>query len=201
MNDGSVKEGYISTPSTIEDKYVYFGVEKKGKAEKLSVDNVKEIEFVYEDNSKVKYITSKVAFSAKKNETVSGGYEFNIRSKRMWLRVIEEGKLNLYCFDNNSSGGNTGVIGPSGTILPGTAGGVGTISFFLKRENQDFAFKIDEYFPGYGIKIGYFYTISSKLNKYFAADCPKLVENFKKDEFKEKGHYLILELYEQNCGK
>jgi len=182
LNDGNLKNGFVELPDYPDDKNLKFRSEEKGKTEKLSVDLVKGFEFTNDKNEIVKYVT---LYLADPKPFTNDKFKFD--DKKSWLKVVKEGKINIYVA--------TSVYSPgSGT------GGFSTLH--VQKENDKYAyFFADGGSGGFNFNMNGFQTTKKYLNTIFGTDCPKLVELLNKDEFNKKGASYLIDLYEKNCGK
>jgi hypothetical protein len=181
FNDGTSKNGYIELPEYPDDAKIKFKSEEKGKTEKYSIEEVSNFEITNEKKETIKYITLKLAEQG----------TFNLKkikpsNKKVWARIIKEGKISLYAgYYAYNAGTKTG--------------GGGT--YYIKRQNEDFALFLDE-FGGDGLSIcmNCFPNLKKTLKAYFEEICPKYPELLTKEDLKKKGMSYLVDLYEQNCG-
>ena len=185
MNDGTLKSGFIALPSYPDDAKIKFRTEENGDTEKLSVDAVKGFDIILKDNQTYEYITMYTAYKGK------GDY-LKIDKKKCWVRIVEEGKINL-CSTNSI--GTAAMMGVPGSGISES------ITYYINRPGDDFAIYVTDIY-GYGTTcVNCFSAFKKMIANIFEKDCPKLVDLIEKDDFKKNGYVRIVELYEQNCGK
>jgi len=181
FNDGTLKNGFIELPEYPDDSKIKFREEEKGKTEKFSIEEVSSFEITNDKNEVVKYVTLKLAEQGLNLKKIKPG------DKKVWARIITEGKISLYAGyyaynPSNKTGG----------------GGI----YYIKRQNEDFALYLDEFGgDGFSVCMNCFSNLKKILKIYFDETCPQYSELLNKEELKKKGVKYIVELYEQNCGK
>lgn len=180
LMDGSSKKGAIELPDYPDDKKLKFRNEEDGKKEKIEIDLVKSFEILNDKNSIVKYIT--IYLAEPKPFTKA---QFKIDDHKSWVKVVKEGKINLYSAYT--------VYSPAS----GTGGGSST---YIQKENDQYAYYIASDYGGFTINMNAFSTLKKLIESIFEKDCPNLVQLLKKEEMNKKGYEYIIELYEKNCG-
>ena len=187
MKDSSVKTGFIEVPDDSTNKKVKFRLTEKGDTEKIELENI--VSFIITNDKKeiVKYVITYLA----EFKTFSKTNEFKIDSKLSCVKVIREGKINLYSAWFVSAG-----YGALGTPISSTSGAI-----YLNKTGNNYALNFWQGpTGGFVAKIGEFNYIKSMVKKHFEKDCPKLIEMVTKELIKEKGVIYRIDLYEQNCG-
>lgn len=154
---------------------------KKEKQKKIEIDLVKSFEIINDNNSTVKYIT--IYLAEPKAFTKN---QYKIDNHKSWVKVIKEGKINLYSAYYSYS--------------PGTKTGGGS-SIYIQKENEEYACYLDSSFGGLNFTIGAFGNLKRNLGNIFEKDCPKLIELITKEDLNKKGYEYLVELYDKNCGK
>ncbi len=180
FNNGTMKNGFIELPDYPDDLKIKFRLEEKGKTEKYSIDDVSKFEIINDKNEVVKYVALKLANQNGFNLKIKSGY------KKVWAKIIKESKISIYAgfYAYNPSNGT---------------GGGGT--FYIKRENEDFALYLDEFGgEGFSVCVNCFDNLKKTIKSYFENSCSKLHQLITKEELKKKGIAVIVDLYEQNCG-
>jgi hypothetical protein len=182
FNDGTTKNGYIELPAYPDDSKIKFKAEEKGKTEKYTIQEVSNFEITNDKNEIIKYITLKLAeqnsFNLKK---IKPG------EKKIWAKIIKEGKISLYAgYYAYDPGNKTG------------GGGI----YYIKRPNEDYALYLDE-FGGTGISfcMNCFSNLKKMLKMYFDEICPQFSEALNKEELQKNGAAHLVDLYERSCGK
>lgn len=110
-----------------------------------------------------------------------------------WLKVVIEGKVNLY--KNDVSGfysAPTMTPAGFGTGMGMSMGGTTIVNFFIEHENDPEVFKITS-----------FGTISKNFKKAgsnFFKDCPVLVEKIDNKTFKKDDIEAVVKFYNENCN-
>jgi hypothetical protein len=182
FNDGTSKNGYIELPEYPDDSKIKFREEEKGKTEKYKIEDVNNFEIIIGKNDIVKYITLKLA-----NQSLFNRKKIKPGDKKIWAKIIKEGKISLYsCYYPYDPGTKTG------------GGGI----YYIKRQNEDYALFLNE-FGGNGLNvcINCFSDLKKTLVAYFEEVCPLFLESLSKEEYNKKGVTYFVDLYEQNCGK
>ena len=179
--DGNSKNGYIELPDYPDDKKIKFREEERGKTEKIEIDVVKSFEIINDKNSTVKYIT--IYLAEPKPFTKN---QHKLDDHKSWVKVVKEGKINLYS--------------ASAVYSPGSGTGGGT-STYIQKENDKYAYFIADGYGGFNISMNGFSVLKNYLGSVFEKDCPKLAQLLNKDDMKKKGYEYIVELYNKNCGK
>lgn len=181
LMDGNSKNGYIELPDYPDDKKIKFREEEKGKTEKIEIEIVKSFEIVNDKNSTVKYIT--IYLAEPKPFTKN---QHKLDDHKSWVKVVKEGKINLYS--------------ASAVYSPGSGTG-GVTSTYIQKENDKYAYFIADGYGGFNINMNGFSVLKKYLGSIFEKDCPKLAQLLNKDDMKKKGYEYILELYDKNCEK
>lgn len=184
LNDGNLKNGFVELPEYPDDKNLKFKSDEKAKTEKLSIDLVKGFEITNDKNEVVKYVTLFLA-----NPKPFTNDKFKLEEKKSWVKVVRDGNINIYA--------TTSVYSPM-------AGTGGFSMLYVQKENDKYAY----YFANADIKnLKHDYTMNGfqvtkkYLNTIFGTECPKFMEIFNKEDYKNEGYDYIVDLYEQNCGK
>lgn len=179
LMDGNSKNGYVELPDYPDDKKIKFREEEKGKTEKIEIDLVKSFEIVNDKNSTVKYITVYLAETKPFTK-----YQHKLDDHKSWVKVVKEGKINLYS--------------ASAVYSTGTGGGTST---YIQKENDNYAYYIASGYGGFNISMNGFSVLKNYLGSIFEKDYPKLVQLINKKDINKNGYEYIIELYDKNCGK
>ena len=181
FTDGNSKNGYIELPDYPDDKKIKFREEERGKTEKIEIDLIKSFEIINDNNSSVKYITIYLA-----EPKAFAKNQYKIDNHKSWVKVVKEGKINLYsAYYSYSLGVKTG----------------GGSSTYIQKENMEYACYLDSSFGGLNCTIGAFANLKRNLENIFEKDCPKLAQLVNKEDMKKKGYEYIVVLYDTNCDK
>lgn len=151
------------------------------------------IKFKLNDDSDSKIYAADLIDKIKINEnglTQTYRYKKEKGNFPLWLKVIVEGKVNLY--KNDISGFYFGPTGAAGFGAPMAMSSGPVIYYYVSHEGDTEVFKITS--------IGNFSKNFKKAASEFFKDCPVLVEKvnaktFKKDDIEEVVHF-----YNKNCG-
>jgi hypothetical protein len=181
LMDGNTKKGGIELPDYPDDKKLKFRNDEEGKKEKIEIDLVKSFEILNDKNILVKYIT--IYLAEPKPFTKN---QYKLDDHKSWVKVVKEGKINLYTAYS--------------VYNPGTKTG-GDSSTYIQKENDKYAYYIASGYGGFNINMNGFSTLKKYLGSIFEKDCPNLVQLIKKEEMNKKGYEYIVELYEKNCGQ
>lgn len=194
FNDNTTRNGFIEIPDDSENNKIKFRQEEKGKTEKFPIELVKSFVVYNENGQQTKFVITHLAyFNGFKSDN-----SFKIHKKWACVKVIKEGKINLYSAWFMTTGPGGGAVG--GASLNGSFTSSGDL--YLNKEGQDYALEFYEAdASGFSITVNswkYFMTI---VEKHFGKECPDLIKLIDKDDFKKNGYDRIVDLYEQNCGK
>ena len=181
MKDNTVKIGFIELPDDSRNKTIKFRIKEKGETEKIEI---KEIQFFTILNDSKETIKFKIIYLAN-FKVFSKTNEVKIDKEVSCVRVIKEGKINLYRAISLSAG-----YGALGTPIENQV-----FDYYLNKPNENFAiFVYNRNFANW------FSNLKLNIEKIFSKDCSNLHEKLDKKVIKEKGIEYIVELYEQNCG-
>lgn len=181
MKDNTVKIGFIELPDDSRNKTIKFRIKEKGETEKIEI---KEIQFFTILNDSKETIKFKIIYLAN-FKVFSKTNEVKIDKEVSCVRVIKEGKINLYRAISLSAG-----YGALGTPIESQV-----FDYYLNKPNENFAiFVYNRNFANW------FSNLKLNIEKIFSKDCSNLHEKLDKKVIKEKGIEYIVELYEQNCG-
>ena len=181
FNDGISMRGFIETPDGICVSFIAFRNSENGESQHLTSDRVKKFEVINENNITIKYVTLKLVESGNINLK-----KINIENPKCWVKVIKEGKISIY----------------SGYHLPSSFARTGYTSYYIQRENENFAIYLDENSNNdIEFKIYNFNKIKKTIKDYFADVCPNFSELLNKEDLRKNGASYLVDLYEQNCGK
>ncbi|HLF52608.1 hypothetical protein [Flavobacterium sp.] len=185
FNDGTTKNGFIEIPK-YKDIKIKFKSEENGKTEKFKIEDVKGFQIQNEKNTTDNYTTIIVG-----NNKIFNPTKFNLDDKKSFVKIVKQGKISVYLihFEGNSAGGSNGKMRNS--YYEGD-------SYYLQRENDDFAFAIGIHRSDLNFMTGFNLYMVVEMN--FKDICPNFVELLKKEELKATEFYKIVEIYEQNCG-
>lgn len=187
MKDNSIKNGFIEVPDDSTNKKIKFRLTEKGDTEKIELENIESFTVINDKKETVKF---RIIYLAE-FKTFSKTNEFKIDSKLSCVKVVSEGKINLYSAWFVSAG-----YGALGTPISTTSG-----ALYLNKTGNNYALHFWQGpTSGFVIKIGEFNYIKSMVKKHFEKDCPKLIDLVTKELIKEKGVIHIIDLYEQHCG-
>ena len=193
FTDNSTKKGFIEIPDDSENNKIKFRLEEKGSTEKYPLEQIKSFIVYNEKGQEVKFAITHLAYF----NAFSKDNSFRAHKKWACVKVIKEGKINLYSAWFMTTGAGGGAIG--GATITGSFTSSGDL--YLNREGQDYSLEFYEAdASGFSITVNswkYFMTI---VEKHFGKECPDLVKLINKDDFKKNGYGRIVELYEQNCG-
>ncbi|KGO91585.1 hypothetical protein [Flavobacterium subsaxonicum] len=175
LNNGTIKTGLINIPKFNAGK-VKFKTHPDAPVEKISIDDVKELMVLDNDNETVKYVTLKTS----KNS-----------NKKSWLQVVKKGSINLLVFNY---------------VVPAVNGSVGTeltncYGFYLQRPSDDFCTYIYMMPDRHRLTIRDFKDLKKALTELFSNDCPDFLNALTEAAFKDKGLELVVELYDKHCGE
>ncbi len=178
FNDNTTLKGLIEIPAALQEN-VHFKLDKDASNMRYSIDEVKGFVIETEENSKLEFVSKYIAHRKlfKKNEV-------NISKRKYWLRVLKEGKISMYSRYN---------MYIEGVFVKEKW------SYFFQKENAAYAIFLDADVPGDGINK--FRSFKKVLAIYFEKDCPKLLEAVKKEDYLKYGSVIIVDLYENLCGK
>lgn len=180
MNDRTSKTGFISIPDTGKDINLRFSTTQKGKAEKLSRDEVKSFTITM-DGQKLEYRTLYLG-----EFTTIGG--FRKTNNKRWCRIIYEGNLSFYSVK----------FSEYGTTF---------YNLYVQQPGIDYPSFFDANGGGFHVKVNSYKIMFIGLRRIFKDICPAFVEAMQKDDFKEKvtqegqGFGLVDEYYTQNCSQ
>jgi hypothetical protein len=112
--------------------------------------------------------------------------EFNIDSDKSFVRIVKQGRINLYAvpFYANSGGGMKNFYHEADC-------------FYLQRENDNFAFNIGIKRSDLNFMSGYDTHFVIETN--FKDICPNLIVKLKETELKASTLSKIVDLYEEHC--
>ena len=181
LNDGTTKNGFIELPEFPDDNKIKFKEEEKGKTVKYTLEEVNNFEITNDKKEIIKYITLNLA-----GQSLFDRKKIKPSDKKIWARIIKEGKISVYAGYYSYNSGNK-------------TGGGGT--YYIKRQNENFALYLDE-FGGNGLSVcmNCFTDLKKTLTAYFEDICPAFLEKINKEDLNTKGVIYLVDLYEQNCG-
>jgi hypothetical protein len=177
-NDETIK-AYINVPFGSDSKLKY-RFTADGNNEKLSVDEVKSIEFTNNNNMQVVYHTMYISFPKFLKPS-----SFNISDKKHWARLLKEGKINLYevCIEERSA-----------TAISYT------YRYYITDENDKYARFLFSPMSDVLKRIKYKYNkLDYYIKLYYENKCPDFVKSIKYEDLENYGLGKIVDLYESNC--
>jgi hypothetical protein len=181
LKDKSVKKGLIELPDSSTDKYIKFKESEKSKSEKIELEEIIFFSIVNDKRQTSKFIITYLA----KFKPFSKTNEIKIDKNLSCVRVVKEGKINLYYGWFVSSG-----YGALGTPMNQESG-----LYFVNRPNENFVILLHDSEP-----VNWFSFLKTNVEKIFIDDCPKFHETLDKKVIKDKGIIHIVDLFEQNCN-
>ena len=181
MKDNSIKIGFIELPDDSTNKNVKFRTTEKGKTEKIENEKIQFFTIINDSKETKKFSMIYLA----NFKIFSKTNEIKVDKEISCVRVIKEGKINLYYAWFASAG-----YGALGTAIKNETG-----MYYVNKPNENFAIILYDLNP-----VNWFSFLKTNVEKIFAKDCPSLHEKLDKKVIKEKGIISFVELYEQNCG-
>lgn len=181
FNDGSAKNGLIEIPSGKTSK-IKFKADKSGKVEKIDAEEVKSMQIQNENNVMEDYTTIILG-----NNKILNITQFNLDSKKSFVKILKKGKITLYSLDfiANSGGGMKNFY-------------VESVAFYLQRENDNFAFSIGMKRADLNFMTGMIMTEVVKVN--FKDICPGFYDKVVAAKLTSKELYKLVDIYEENCN-
>ena len=181
FNDGTSKKGYIEVPDYPDDAKLKFRADEKGKTQKIEIDLVKGFDVTNDKNETFKYTTILLA-----QPKIFTSDQFKLETKKSWVRIVKEGKIDIYqTYSVYSHGSKTGGDG----------------SVYIHKKDENHAYFIAYYTGGFNIVVNGYSATMKYVDTIFEKDCPSLSAIITKDDLKKNGYNAIVEIYEQNCGK
>ena len=109
LNDGTSKVGYVEVPDYPDDAKLKFRDDKKGKTQKIEIDLVKGFDVTTDEDKTYNYITMLLA-----QPKVFTNDQFKLDTKKSWVRIVKEGKLDIYqtysVYSHSSKTGGGGSV-------------------------------------------------------------------------------------------
>nr|WP_294786378.1 hypothetical protein [uncultured Flavobacterium sp.] len=167
MEDGTIKTGLAEKVESTDSK-VKFKTDEEAKKEKIPSASIKRIVFTDADNvistAEQLYATTANLFTGK----------FSRSNKKRWMYIVYEKNAKIgYIYEPGSNRPNAG--GTSRVITSAS-----TSYFFGKKDSEELVFG---FAGGYSVGIGTDALIR-KMSREAFADCPKIIENIEKTDFK-----------------
>ena len=181
FNDGTSKKGFIEIPDYPDDSKLKFRSEERGKTEKFQIDLVKGFEIINEKNEVIKYLTILLA-----EPKIFTKDKYRLGTKKSWVRIIKEGKIDIYQ--------TYSVYNPSSK-----SGGEGSV--YIHKKDEIYAYAFATFTGGFNFVVNGYSSAKNYIHAIFKDDCPNLSEIITKEALKQKGYSVIVDLYEENCGK
>jgi len=186
LNDGSTKTGLIELPNS-SDQTIKFKLSQKEKIEKISINDVKNFQIKWQ-NDTIEYETMFLSEGKKDKEN-----NFKVDKEKSWVQIEKRGKnLDLVSIRYSNSGvlGAAGQTSESGRVM------------YIKRHANNFAIY---FFPimesgGLTFQINFYKALMNSIKYHFENDCPKIIELTTKEQLKNKGLGLIVELHDEYCN-
>ena len=158
FRDNTTKNGFIEIPDDSENNKIKFRLEEKGSTEKYPLEEIKSF-IVYNDKKQeIKFAITHLAYF----NAFSKDNSFRAHNKWACVRVIKEGKINLYSAWFMTAGAGGGAIG-GGTI---TGSFTTSGDLYINREGQNYSLEFYEAdSSGFSITVNswkYFLTVVEK---------------------------------------
>ena len=179
LTDDKTIKAYISEPIGNDSK-LKFRYSEDGKTEKIEIEEVKSFEF-YDDNYNQKeYHTMLLS-----NPKFLRPSKFKISKKKYWVKLIKEGKINLYeVYTVVQSGRNINYI----------------YNYYITQENDTYGRFLFSPMSDVFNRIKYKYAgLDYYLKLYYETKCPEFVKSVKYEILEKYGIGRIVDLYEANC--
>lgn len=183
FNKGTIKSGLIEIPA-FKDKKIKFKSSKESEVEKFKVEDVSAFQFLNDKNKTEKYITLRIGHNKLFNPT-----KFNIEKNKYFEKIVKQGKTSVYSIHFVG----TGMLGRNSTYK------YEAVSYFLQRENEDFAFAIGTYRSDLNFMSGYNLYAITEIN--FEEICPTFTKKLIEADLRSTEYFKIVAIYEENCGK
>lgn len=193
FTNDTTKKGFIEIPNDSENNKIKFRLEEKGSTEKYRLEQIKFFIIYDEKGKEVKFVITHLA----KFKMFSKDPTFKIQEEWACVKVVQEGKINLYSAWYMETGAGGGAIG--GATISGNSFTSGDL--YINRIGQDYSLQFyaagSNGFPN---KEVFWKNFLKLMEIHFGNECPNLVKLIDKDDLKKNGYGRIVALYEQNCG-
>ena len=179
LTDDKTIKGYISEPIGNDSK-IKFRYSEDGKTEKIEIEEVKSFEFYDDNNNQKVYHTMLLS-----NPKFLRPSKFKISKKKYWVKLIKEGKINLYeVYTVVQSGRNINYI----------------YNYYITQENDTYGRFLFSPMSDVFNRIKYKYAgLDYYLKLYYETKCPEFVKSVKYEILEKYGIGRIVDLYEANC--
>ncbi len=179
LTDDKTIKAYISEPIGNDSK-LKFRYSEDGKTEKIEIEEVKSFEFYDDNNNQKVYHTMLLS-----NPKFLRPSKFKISKKKYWVKLIKEGKINLYeVYTVVQSGRNINYI----------------YNYYITQENDTYGRFLFSPMSDVFNRIKYKYAgLDYYLKLYYETKCPEFVKSVKYEILEKYGIGRIVDLYEANC--
>jgi hypothetical protein len=179
LTDDKTIKAYISEPIGNDSK-IKFRYSEDGKTEKIEIEEVKSFEFYDDNNNQKVYHTMLLS-----NPKFLRPSKFKISKKKYWVKLIKEGKINLYeVYTVVQSGRNINYI----------------YNYYITQENDTYGRFLFSPMSDVFNRIKYKYAgLDYYLKLYYETKCPEFVKSVKYEILEKYGIGRIVDLYEANC--
>ncbi|EAS20666.1 hypothetical protein BBFL7_01556 [Flavobacteria bacterium BBFL7] len=184
--DGTELIGYFQFPDHSMVKTIKYKSSLESKNEKLKSKNLQSIEIT---NNNDTVITYEMRFS--KGYKLFGGKKMKRSKKASWFKLLEKNENGISVYSGEVKSSN-----PDGQFATTS---YTSFTYILFPKDKDVIMIELQNTQKLIAKMNFYKAFVKKVEVYFEDICPEISSHITKELYKEKGVFLLPELYEQHC--